>query len=169
MKRRDQRRVVWEFDWENQIENSIDRAGIEGRYFMTPNKHHQDMFMAVRDQLLAWKTRGPNCDFHKPVRRTGYHRERISGAMDLFDEEVCNVTQLIPLDSQEDFYIHHMPNKNNQRQPQRVISTMDLHKRRMRTILKNDRNKKLWVDRNGRYNGIKMFIVYLGREYDSIL
>jgi hypothetical protein len=79
--------------------------------------------------------------------------------MDLYDDEFCNVTQLLPLDSLEDFYIHHMPDKNYQRLPNRVITTMDLHKRRMKVLLKNSRNrKKLWVDRHGKYNGIKMFI-----------
>ncbi len=152
------KRVVWEFTWDDEIEQPIDHPGIEGRYFTSPGWHHQGMFMATKQQLEAWKTRGPECQFDRPVRRTGYHRERTSGAMDLFDEEICNVTQLIPLDSTEDFYIHHMPDKNNHRQPTKRTSTMDLHKRRMKQILEMDPEKKLWVDEEGRYNGIKMFI-----------
>lgn len=158
MSRQDKRRVVWEFDWEDEVENTIDHPGIEGRYFTTPKYHHQGMFMATREQLLAWKTRGPNCKFDKPIRRPGYHRERTSGAMDLYDDEYCNVTQLLPLDSMEDLYIHHMPDKNYKRLPDRIFTTMDLHKRRMKVLLKNNKAKRLWVDRYGRYNGIKMFI-----------
>ena len=159
MSRKDKRRVVWEFDWDNEVETTIDHPGIEGRYFTTPKYHHQGMFMATREQLIAWKTREPDCKFDRPIRRYGYHRERTSGAMDLYDDEYCNVTQLIPLDSLEDFYIHHMPDKNYQRLPKRIFPTMDLHKRRMKVLLKNSNwEKKLWVDRYGRYNGIKMFI-----------
>ena len=152
------RRVVWEFEWDDEIQKTIDHPGIEGRYFSSPEWHHQGMFMATRQQLLAWKTRGPECLFDKPVKRPGYHRERTSGAMDLYDEDYCNVTQLIPMDSMEDFYIHHMPDKNNMRQPKRRIPTMDLHKRRMKQILQVDPSRKLWVDEDGQYNGIKIFI-----------
>lgn len=160
MQRSDRRRIVWEFKWEDEIENTIDHADIEGQYFSTPGPHHhQGMYMAVRDQLIAWKTRGPECLFDKPVRRYGYHRARVSGAMDLYNEKYCNVTQLIPLDSMEDLYIHHLPDRNYQRRPQQnIIATMDLHKRRMKKILDVDRYKKLWVDENGQYNGIHMFV-----------
>ena len=158
MLRSDKRRVVWEFEWEDEVEEMIDHPGIEGRYFATPGHHHQGMFMAVKEQLVAWKTRGPNCEFDRPVRRPGYHRERTSGAMDLYDSDYCNVTQLIPLDSLEDLYIHHMPNKNYERQPGQIFPAMDLHKRRMKVLLRGYRYKKLWIDKNGRYNGIKMFI-----------
>lgn len=158
MTRSDKRRVVWEFQWEAEIENTIDHPGIEGRYFSTPGPHHQGMFMAVRDQLVAWKTRGPDCEFDRPKRRPSYHRERISGAMDLYNPNYCNVTQLIPLDSMEDFYIQHLPNKNYMRQPQQIISTMDLHKRRMKKILQGQKYRTFWTDKLGKYNGIKMFL-----------
>jgi hypothetical protein len=158
MSRYDKRRVVWEFKWKEEIE-TIDHPGIQGLYFSTPQLHHQGMFMAVKDQLVAWKDRGPHCEFDRPVLRSGYHRERTSGAMDLYDPNCCNVTQLIPLDSLEDLYIHHMPDKNNQRRPDNVISTMDLHKRRMKVLLRDDPNKKLWVDKkSGRYDGINILV-----------
>jgi hypothetical protein len=153
----DKRRVVWEFEWNDEVSKSVDHPGIEGRYFTSPPFHHQGMFMATREQLVAWKTRGPNCKFDRPIRRYGYHRERTSGAMDLYDTNFCNVTQLLPMDSMEDLYIHHMPNKNNERLPKRVLSTMDVHKQRMK-FLSNTQKKKLWVDKYGKYNGIKMFI-----------
>ncbi len=163
MSRTDKRRVIWEFDWEDEVENTIDHPGIKGQYFTTPGHHHQGMFMATREQLVAWKTRGPKCEFDRPVRRYGYHRERTSGAMDLYDPEFCNVTQLLPLTSTEDLYIHHMPNKNFERQPAQILPTMDLHKRRMKVIKDGYRYKKLWIDENGKYNGIKMFV----DEHDS--
>ena len=156
MGRFDKRRVVWEFEWKNEVGETIDHPGIEGRYFTSPPYHHQGMFMATREQLVAWKTRGPECKFDRPVRREGYHRERTSGGLDLYDTMYCNVTQLLPLDSVEDLYIHHMPNKNNERSPERTIATIDLHKKRMNILKKSD--KKLWVDKFGKYNGIKMII-----------
>lgn len=158
MRRFDKRRVIWEFEWNEEVEETIDHPGIEGRYFTSPPWHHQGMFMATRDQLVAWKTRGPECKFDKPVRRPAYHRERTSGGMDLYDTDYCNVTQLLPLESLEDLYIHHMPDKNNERLPKRVLPTLDLHKRRMQVLLANDEKKKMWVDKDGRYNGINMFI-----------
>jgi hypothetical protein len=136
----DKRRVVWEFEWNDEVSKSVDHPGIEGRYFTSPPFHHQGMFMATREQLVAWKTRGPNCKFDRPIRRYGYHRERTSGAMDLYDTNFCNVTQLLPMDSMEDLYIHHMPNKNNERLPKRVLSTMDVHKQRMKFLSKTQKN-----------------------------
>ena len=35
----------------------------------------------------------------------------------------------------EGFYVHHMPDKNNHRQPDKVMATMDIHKRRMGVLL----------------------------------
>ena len=154
--RTDRRRIVWEFDWENEIE-VLNHPGIEGRYFSTPGwHHHQGMFMATPEQLLAWKNRPPNCKFDKPTRQYGYHRERISGALNIFDPEYCNVTQLVPLDSAEDFLLHHLSNKNPAHREPHFLSTMDLHKKRMKVL--NRQNKKVWVDRNGKYNGIQMFV-----------
>ncbi len=164
--RDDRRRVIWEFGWENEIgENEIEvvrnHSGIEGRYFFTPGPfHHQGMFMATPEQLLAWKNRPPDCNFDKPTREPAYHIERTSGAVNLYDPERCNVTQLIPLDSAEDFLVHHLPDKNFERaewsETNNLISTMELHKKRMKVL--RDQNKKVWVDRNGKYNGIKMFL-----------
>ena len=154
--RDDRRRVIWEFDWEDKIEVLTNHSGIEGRYFSTPGPfHHQGMFMATPEQLLAWKNRGPDCHFDKITREPAYHRERTGGAMNLYDPERCNVTQLFPLESAEDFLVHHLPNKNFER-TDNLISTMDLHQKRMAVLRRQ--NKKVWVDRNGKYNGVKMFL-----------
>ena len=69
--------------------------------------------MATRDQLVAWKTRGPECNFDKPVRRHAHHREHLSAGLDLFNADICNVTQLLPLDAMEHLYKHHLSNNNN--------------------------------------------------------
>jgi hypothetical protein len=71
----------------------------------------------------------------------------------------CNVIQLIPLDSAEDFYVHHLPNTNHVRTPQYVITTRKLHQHRMLALQEMDPNKRLWVDdTEGRYNGFVMFL-----------
>jgi hypothetical protein len=122
------RRVVWEFEWDTQKPlDIVQHPDIQGQYFTTPPFHHQGMYMATRDQLRAWKTRKPFCHFDIILRRPAYHTERVSGAVELFSEEYCNVTQLIPLDSAEDFYVHHLPNTNHVRTPQYVITTRKLH------------------------------------------
>jgi len=151
----DNRRIVWEFEWDPELE-MINHPGIEGRYFTSPPWHHQGMFMATRQQLIAWKTRAPDCHFHKIERRSGWHRERITGALDLYDEDYCNVTQLLPVDSFEDLLIHHMPNKNYYRSPLNIITTRNLHKMRINAMQSMDKNKQIWINDKGEYNGIKM-------------
>jgi len=153
------RRVVWEFEWDSQQPlDIVQHPDIQGKYFTTPPFHHQGMYMATRQQLLAWKTRKPFCHFDIILRRQAYHTERVSGAVELFSEEFCNVTQLIPLDSAEDFYIHHLPNSNHLRSPQYIVTTRKLHQLRMQAIQELNPNQRLWVDREGTYNGIQMFI-----------
>ena len=76
----------------------------------------------------------------------------------MFNADICNVTQLLPLDAMEDLYIHHLSNKNNKQTPWKVLTTTDLHKRQMGKLMRMDANKKLWLDRNGKYNGVKMFL-----------
>ena len=82
-----------------------------------------------------------NCNFDKPVRRPAYHREHISGELDLFNVDICNVTQLLPLDAMEDLSIHHLSNENNERTPWKVLTTTDLYKRRMGELMRMDGNK----------------------------
>ena len=85
--------LVWEFEWITEVEETIVHPDIQGRYFYSPQGHHQGMFIVLmREQLIAWKIRGSLCLFDKPTRRYGFHRERTSGAMDL-----CYMTQMLPL------------------------------------------------------------------------
>jgi len=166
------RRVVWEFDWGNtqqqqhplEMLDIIQHANIQGEYFTTPPFHHQGMYMATHQQLLAWKTRKPFCHFDIVLRRPAYHTERISGGVELFSEEYSNVTQLIPLKSAEDFYVHHLPNMNHIRTPQYIITTRKLHQLRMLAIQEMNSTQRLWVDEDGTYNGIVMFMDEDGKE-----
>lgn len=111
--------------------------------------------MALPEQLLAWKTRGPDCHYHKVVRRDAYHRERTTGGLDLYNEEYCNVTQLLPFDTLDDFLIHHLPNKNYRRMPLNLLSVRNLHKMRLKELQKlEDDTHKIRVDANRNYDGI---------------
>lgn len=164
---RDKERVVWEFEWGDDEDFKYflvndSHPNINGKYFSSPGEHHQGMYMATPEQLRRWKTREPDCQFDRPTRRYGYHRERISGAIDLYDEDSCNVTQLIPLDSMEDLFIHHLPDANHNRMSHNIIPTMSLHKRRMK-ILQSMQGKSSsslpWMDPvTKKYNGIEMFV-----------
>lgn len=152
-------RVVWEFDWGTEGLDTLARHSVLGnQYFTTPGGHHQGMFMATRQQLLAWKTRQPDCHFHTVERRPAWHRERISGAMDLYNPRHCNVTQLLPLNTFEDLLIYHMPNKNHRRMPKNVVSVRDLHERRQRIIQHRDAIISKGAEtQQQKYNGIQMF------------
>jgi hypothetical protein len=154
----DKRRVIWEFEWDDDELEMVKDESLEGRYFTSPKPHHQGMFMATPQQLIHWKTRPPDCHFAKVQLRPAYHRERTSGAMDLFDAKYCNVTQLLPLDGLEDLLIHHMPNTNHQRMPYNILSTRELHNRRLRKM-QSDKNRKIVVDHDkGEYNGIRIIL-----------
>jgi hypothetical protein len=39
--------------------------------YVTMKNHHQGMYLATRELLLAWKDRGPSCDFAKARLRPG--------------------------------------------------------------------------------------------------
>mmetsp|Transcript_7480 Transcript_7480/g.8553 ORF Transcript_7480/g.8553 Transcript_7480/m.8553 type:complete len:486 (-) Transcript_7480:253-1710(-) len=162
------RRVIWEFQWNKLKLPIVKHPNLNNRYFTSPPPyHHQGMFMATTAQLQAWKTRQPDCHFAKIEKRPAYHRERTSGALDLYDEEYCNVTQLIPVDAVDDLLVHHLPNKNHQRTPWKVKSTRDLHKMRLYHMQQQQKMQQkqkyhelkqgIYVDSNGKYNGIHLF------------
>jgi hypothetical protein len=101
-------RVIWEFKWPS----SLPETSLKG-YTTTPGKfHHQGMYMATSEQLALWKDR---CQFDEIQKHSGYHREHVSGGMELYDG--CNVTQLLPLDCIYDLLVHHLPDKNHKRRP----------------------------------------------------
>mmetsp|Transcript_28555 Transcript_28555/g.40391 ORF Transcript_28555/g.40391 Transcript_28555/m.40391 type:complete len:140 (-) Transcript_28555:25-444(-) len=71
------------------------------------SQHHQGMYMATREQLLGWKD---TCDcFANPMKlHFAYFRENLSSVCIY---KLCQVTQVIPKGSFQDFSVHHMPNK----------------------------------------------------------
>ena len=68
--------------------------------------------------------------------------EPTSGAMDLYDTKFlqCDPIASNGFDGGPLYSIHHMPNKNNERLPKRVLSTMDVHKQRMKFLSKTQKN-----------------------------
>ena len=68
--------------------------------------------------------------------------EPTSGAMDLYDTTFlqCDPIASNGFDGGPLYSIHHMPNKNNERLPKRVLSTMDVHKQRMKFLSKTQKN-----------------------------
>eukprot|EP00428_Durinskia_dybowskii_P022166 CAMPEP_0170204592 /NCGR_PEP_ID=MMETSP0116_2-20130129/1825_1 /TAXON_ID=400756 /ORGANISM="Durinskia baltica, Strain CSIRO CS-38" /LENGTH=310 /DNA_ID=CAMNT_0010454953 /DNA_START=135 /DNA_END=1067 /DNA_ORIENTATION=+ len=86
--------------------------------------HHQGMFLATRDLLLAWKGR-PGCEFDKIRNRPGMknrpsqptegtQRVWMSSQM-LYGARHCNVQQLLPVQSFGTLTVLHLPNKNYRR------------------------------------------------------
>jgi len=86
--------------------------------------HHQGMFLATRDLLLAWKARS-GCEFDRVRNRPGVkgrmaqpsegtQRVWMSSQM-LYGGRHCNVQQLIPAANFGVFNVLHLPNKNYRR------------------------------------------------------
>jgi len=124
---------------------------------------HQAVFMATREQLLAWKER---CafDIANPPEfptKLNRHREFVS-SLRLFKQDLdptryfgCQVQQMIPLDSFEDFMVHHMSNRYCCDIPNQIFSSLDMQETRM-GIAEDNKDQKMWVDSDGNYNGIRM-------------
>lgn len=111
---KEKQRVVYEFKWELKSRQAFDDQHVihvpdsNQTYFNGGSSGHQGMYMATPRQLLAWKDRLPNCHFSNvSADQGGGIRERIS-SLHLYDKAGCNVTQLIPTDSYQDFLIHHV-------------------------------------------------------------
>jgi hypothetical protein len=47
--------------------------------YITMKNHHQGMYLATRELLLAWKDRGPNCDFANARPRPGKNGQPTEG------------------------------------------------------------------------------------------
>lgn len=153
-------RQIFEHFWGDEL-LMVDHPNITGRYFQSASwHHHQGMYMATQDQLRAWMK---TCDFSSvPVRHRKkwevLHSEVVIGGIYLW--KWCNVTQLLPLDSFQDFLLWHMPNKYF-KQP--GATSRKIHHTRMKTlkaIFMNSSNHvriPSWWKRKGEYDGIKMF------------
>ena len=133
-------RVIWEFEWDEDHPkvNLVQDEGLDGQYFTTPLWHHQGMYMATEDHLRNWEHRSPDCDFQTVnFNDDDFSREKIGGGLNIFSRKHCNVTQVIPLNSAEDFLIHHLPDQNYDRGSQiTLLSTLRYHKMRMSALQK---------------------------------
>lgn len=119
-------RVYWEHLWKPLFPKSIDvvhQEEVKKRYVSMQN-HHQGMFMATKDLLLAWKNR-KGCEFNvirqRPGKKNqpgqpteGTQRVWMSSQM-LHGGRHCNVQQLIPMKNFGQLTVWHLPNKNYRR------------------------------------------------------
>jgi hypothetical protein len=90
--------------------------------YVTMKNHHQGMFLATRELLLAWKVRGQHCNFDqirdRPGRGSqpseGTQRVWMSSQM-LYGARHCNVQQVLPRAAFGALTVLHLPNKNYRR------------------------------------------------------
>lgn len=96
--------------------HSFGNPALLGLYVGNTRMPYQGMFMATQDQLRNWKTK---CEFDN-VQNHGeskeiIHREYVASlalfSNDGVKKESCNVTQLFPIESFQDFLLHHMADK----------------------------------------------------------
>jgi hypothetical protein len=119
-------RVYWEHSSFEPplIPNAMDvvpqGAQLAERYVYMKN-HHQGMFLATRELLLAWKARS-NCNFHIIKNRPGRRSQPTEGTQrvwmsshQLLSPRHCNVQQVLPKDKFGALTVLHLPNKNYRR------------------------------------------------------
>lgn len=119
-------RVYWEHGQFPVFPKSVDAVPAEEfkHTHIHMRNHHQGMFLATRELLLAWKER-PGCDFHRVRDRPGLknrpsqpsegtQRVWMSSQM-LYGNRHCRVQQVIPVDSFGTLTVLHLPNKNYRR------------------------------------------------------
>eukprot|EP00977_Amphora_coffeiformis_P011018 scaffold2632_cov158-Amphora_coffeaeformis.AAC.10 len=87
--------------------------------YITMSNHHQGMFLATQDLLLAWKER---CNFHIASNRPGNGPQPTEGTQRvwmssqmLYGGRHCNVQQVLPKDTFPTLTVLHLPNKNYRR------------------------------------------------------
>lgn len=119
-------RVYWEHSGVQRpvVPNAV--LGIKDKLlseeYITMKNHHQGMFLATRDLLLAWKDRGPKCAFDvirdRPGKGSqpseGTQRVWMSSQM-LYGGRHCGVQQVIPMEKFGALTVMHLPNKNYRR------------------------------------------------------
>ncbi|CAB9503724.1 expressed unknown protein [Seminavis robusta] len=119
-------RVYWEHSSYkgSLIPNGIDQVAqdskLQERYVGMKN-HHQGMFLATQDLLLAWKDRR-HCNFDVVKNRPGVGGQPAEGtqrvwmsSQQLFGKRHCNVQQVLPKDKFGALTVLHVPNKNYRR------------------------------------------------------
>jgi len=90
-------------------------------HYVHMKNHHQGMFLATPQLLLAWKAR-PQCRFDLVTDRPGGHSQPSEGtqrvwmsSQQLYAPKHCAIQQIIPLDRFGAFTVLHLPNKNYRR------------------------------------------------------
>ena len=119
-------RVYWEHSSQTPslVPNTLDSIPqtkeLSERYVGMKN-HHQGMFLATREHLLAWKDR-PKCNFDVVKNRPGTRSQPSEGTQrvwmsshQLFGKRHCNVQQVLPKDKFGALTVLHVPNKNYRR------------------------------------------------------
>lgn len=118
-------RVYWEHSGFDRpvVPNCVASLGqdvesVKTRY-ITMKNHHQGMFLATRDLLIAWKDR---CEFDEAKNRPGKGNQPTEGTQRvwmssqmLYGGRHCNVQQVIPRDKFGALTVLHLPNKNYRR------------------------------------------------------
>jgi hypothetical protein len=119
-------RVYWEHSYQipafPKAVDAVPQPALNKGYVHMKN-HHQGMFLATRELLLAWKE-DPKCQFHIVTNRPsskissqpseGTQRVWMS-SQQLYAGKHCNVQQVIPIDKFGALTCLHLPNKNYRR------------------------------------------------------
>lgn len=118
-------RVYWEHSGFKRpvVPNAVEPIKEEAlaQDYITMKNHHQGMYLATRDLLVAWKDR-PKCEFDvirdRPGRGSqpteGTQRVWMSSQM-LYGGRHCGVKQVIPKEKFGALTVLHLPNKNYRR------------------------------------------------------
>jgi hypothetical protein len=118
-------RVYWEHSGVQRpvVPNAV--LGIKDKpldeEYISMKNHHQGMFLATRDLLVAWKER-PKCEFDKIRDRPGKGSQPSEGTQRvwmssqmLYGGRHCGVKQVIPMEKFGALTVMHLPNKNYRR------------------------------------------------------
>ena len=118
-------RVYWEHSGYDRpvVTNAMQELSQEvlQKEYFTMKNHHQGMYLATRDLLLAWKDR-ENCDFDQARNRPGRGAQPTEGTQRvwmssqmLYGRRHCNVQQILPKQRFGTLTVLHLPNKNYRR------------------------------------------------------
>lgn len=119
-------RVYWEHGQFPILGKAVEAVPIDelSKTHVHMKNHHQGMFLATRELLLAWKEK-PGCEFDKVRNRPGMknrpsqpsegtQRVWMSSQM-LYGKHHCGIQQVIPIAEFGTLTVLHLPNKNYRR------------------------------------------------------
>ena len=100
--------------------NRYDHPHVEslGREYVHMLNHHQGMFLATRDHLMAWKSK---CGFDVPTDRPGRNGQPTQGTQRVWMSSQqlygrnCSIQQVLPFQRFGGLTCWHLPNKNYRR------------------------------------------------------